>query len=189
MKTFSTSRLVEKVARALGSGFHETAIGFKYVADLMLTRNILIGGEESGGIGFGHFLPERDGILSGLLVAECVGHYGTPLSAIVAEMEAEFGALHYDRRDLNRPMDVCARLIDRVKAGELDDAFGPGFTNREETDGVKMNFADGSWILFRKSGTEPMIRIYCESPDAGRVSSMLATAVRELDAPPLPISA
>jgi phosphomannomutase len=181
VKTFSTSRLVEKVARALGSGFHETAIGFKYVADLMLTRDILIGGEESGGIGFGHFLPERDGILSGLLVAECVGHYGKPLSQIVAEMESEFGALHYDRRDLHRPMDLCARLIDRVKAGDLDATFGPGFTSREETDGVKMNFADGSWILFRKSGTEPMIRIYCESPDASRVAVMLDTAVRELD--------
>jgi len=181
VKTFSTSRLVEKVARALGSGFHETAIGFKYVADLMLTRNILIGGEESGGIGFGHFLPERDGILSGLLVAECVGHYGKPLSAIVDAMESEFGALHYDRRDLNRPMDVCARLIDRVKAGELDAAFGSGFANREEKDGVKMNFGDESWILFRKSGTEPIIRIYCESPDASRVESMLDTAVRELD--------
>jgi len=181
VKTFSTSRLVEKVARALGSGFTETAIGFKYVADLMLARNILIGGEESGGIGFGHFLPERDGILSGLLVAECVGHYGKPLSAIVDAMDSEFGALHYDRRDLNRPMDVCARLIDRVKAGELDTAFGPGFANREEKDGVKMNFDDESWILFRKSGTEPIIRIYCESPSAARVSSMLDTAVRELD--------
>ena len=181
VKTFSTSRLVEKVARALGSGFHETAIGFKYVADLMLTRNILIGGEESGGIGFGHFLPERDGILSGLLVAECVAHYGKPLSQIVGDMEGEFGALHYDRRDLNRPMDICARLIDRVIAGDLDGAFGPGFANREEKDGVKLNFADGSWILFRKSGTEPIIRIYCESPDASRVVSMLDTAVRELD--------
>ncbi|HXA20225.1 MAG TPA: phosphoglucomutase/phosphomannomutase family protein [Thermoanaerobaculia bacterium] len=182
VKTFSTSRLVEKVAKALGAGFHETAIGFKYVADLMLTRDILIGGEESGGIGFGHFLPERDGILSGLLVAECVAHYGKPLSRIVDDMEAEFGVLFYDRRDLKRPMEVCARLIDRVVAGALDSAFGPGFANREEVDGVKLNFDDGSWILFRKSGTEPMIRIYCESPDAARVAEMLNVAVRELDA-------
>jgi phosphomannomutase len=181
VKTFSTSRLVEKVARVLGSGFHETAIGFKYVADLMLTRDILIGGEESGGIGFGHFLPERDGILSGLLVAECVAHYGNPLSQIVDAMEAEFGVLFYDRRDLTRPMDVCARLIGRVLAGELDSAFGPGFVNREEKDGVKLNFDDGSWILFRKSGTEPIIRIYCESPEEGRVGQMLDVAVRELD--------
>ena len=181
VKTFSTTRLIEKVARALGAGFHETPIGFKYVADLMLSRDILVGGEESGGIGFGHFLPERDGVLSGLLVAEAVTHYGKPLSRIIEEMEAEFGALHYDRRDLHRPMERCAALLDRARAGALDNAFGPGFVSREEKDGVKLNFADGTWILFRKSGTEPMIRIYCESPDAARVQEMLETATRELD--------
>jgi phosphomannomutase len=181
VKTFSTTRLIEKVARALGAGFHETAIGFKYVADLMLSRDILVGGEESGGIGFGHFLPERDGILSGLLVAEAVGHYGKPLSRVIGEMEEEFGALHYDRRDLHRPMERCAALIDRARAGALDGVFGPGFTGREEKDGVKLNFADGTWILFRRSGTEPIIRIYCESPNAARVQAMLTAAVRELD--------
>ena len=181
VKTFSTSRLIEKVARSLGAGFHETAIGFKYVADLMLARNILIGGEESGGIGFGHFLPERDGILSGLLVAEAVAHYRKPLSDIVGAMEEEFGALHYDRRDLSRPMPACERLIGRAEEGELDQKFGAGFSNREDRDGIKLNFDDGTWILFRKSGTEPMIRIYCESPDEGRVQEMLATASAELE--------
>src|SRR5204862_2222876 len=159
VKTFSTTRLIEKVARALGAGFHETPIGFKYVADLMLSRDILIGGEESGGIGFGHFLPERDGVLSGLLVAEAVAHYGKPLSKVIGDMESEFGALHYDRRDLPRPMERCAALLDRARTGALDAVFGPGFAGREEKDGVKLNFADGTWILFRKSGTEPMIRI------------------------------
>ena len=175
VKTFSTTRLIERVAKALGAGFHETAIGFKYVADLMLSHDILIGGEESGGIGFGHFIPERDGILSGLLVAECVAHFGSPLSTIVASMESEFGALHYDRRDLHRPADRSERLI--ARAPELF----PGFTSKEDKDGVKLNFDDGTWILFRKSGTEPMIRIYCESPDAERLQVMLETAVRELD--------
>ena len=181
VKTFSTSRLIEKVARALGAEFHETPIGFKYIADLMLSRNVLIGGEESGGIGFGYFLPERDGVLSGLLVAECVSHYRKPLSRIVTDMGAEFGALHYDRRDLHRPMEAIDALIVRARSGALDGTFGPGFTSREEKDGVKLNFADGSWILFRKSGTEPIIRIYCESPDAARVKEMLETATRELD--------
>jgi phosphomannomutase len=78
-------------------------------------------------------------------------------------------------------MEQCARLIDRVKAGQLDRAFDAAFANREETDGVKMNFTDGSWILFRKSGTEPIIRIYCESPDADAVQAMLARAIEELD--------
>jgi phosphomannomutase len=110
-----------------------------------------------------------------------VAHYRKPLSRVIAEMEAEFGALHYDRRDVHRPMEQCARLIERVRAGELDQAFGPGFASLEEKDGVKMNFADGSWILFRKSGTEPIIRVYCESPDKARVQEMLDVAVRELD--------
>jgi len=181
VKTFSTTRLIERVAKSLGTPLHETPIGFKYVADLMLTRNILIGGEESGGIGFGFFLPERDGVLSGLLVAECVAHFGLPLSTIVARMENEFGALYYDRRDVHRPIEQCDRLIARVRAGKLNAAFGIPFVGLEEKDGVKMNFADGTWILFRKSGTEPMIRIYCESPEADRVATMLGRAVEELD--------
>lgn len=183
VKTFSTTRLIEKVAHSLGATLHETAIGFKYVADLMLARDVLVGGEESGGIGFGAFMPERDGILSGLMVAEVVAHYGQPLSKIITKMEDEFGALHYDRRDVHRPMEQCARLIDRVRSGALDTAFAPGLTSKEEKDGVKMNFADGSWILFRKSGTEPIIRIYCESPDAEQVGRMLDRAIVELDAP------
>lgn len=181
VKTFSTTRLIERVAKALGATLHETPIGFKYVADLMLARKVLVGGEESGGIGFGAFMPERDGILSGLLVAEAVAYYARPLSDVIATMEKEFGALHYDRRDVQRPMAQCADLIRRVQSGALDNAFGPDYASREEIDGVKMNFDDGSWILFRKSGTEPIIRIYCESPDAERVQSMLDGALRELD--------
>lgn len=181
VKTFSTTRLLESVGRALGVTVHETPIGFKYIADRMLEGHVLIGGEESGGIGFGHFLPERDGILSGLMVAEAAAHYGKPLSEIIAAMEAEFGALHFDRRDVQRPMDVCARLIERVRSGELDASFGPDFERLEDMDGVKMNFRDGSWLLFRRSGTEPIVRIYCESPREGRVQEMLDTAIGELD--------
>ncbi|MFZ2492767.1 MAG: phosphoglucomutase/phosphomannomutase family protein [Thermoanaerobaculia bacterium] len=181
VKTFSTTRLIEKIANALGATMHETPIGFKYVADLMLARNVLLGGEESGGLGFGPFLPERDGILSGLLVAEAIAYYGKPLSHIIDGMEDEFGRLHYDRRDASRPMEQCARLIDRVLSGELDDAFGATFDRLEQTDGAKMNFTDGSWLLFRKSGTEPIIRIYCESPDRDLVQRMLTRSLVELD--------
>jgi phosphomannomutase len=181
VKTFSTTRLVERVATALGATLHETAIGFKYVADIMLAREVLIGGEESGGIGFGHFMPERDGILSGLLVAEAIASYGKPLSEIVSAMEQEFGQLHYDRRDLSRPMEQCAALVDRVRRRELDALLGGDVAYLEEIDGVKLNFDDGSWLLFRRSGTEPIIRIYCESPSPERVQAMLSVAVAELD--------
>jgi phosphomannomutase len=78
-------------------------------------------------------------------------------------------------------MEQCARLIDRVRSGQLDSAFGLALTSKEEKDGVKMNFADGTWLLFRKSGTEPIIRIYCESPDAEQVQRMLDRAIEELD--------
>lgn len=182
VKTFSTTRLVESIAKALGVTLHETPIGFKYVADLMLARKIVVGGEESGGIGFGAFLPERDGILSGLLVAECVASQGKPLSKIVDAMEDEFGRLHYSRRDVKSPIEANKRLIDRALAGDLDRAFGLTIAGRETRDGVKLNFTDGTWILFRKSGTEPVIRIYCESPDAVRVEQMLDRAVDELGA-------
>ncbi|MEO8216797.1 MAG: phosphoglucomutase/phosphomannomutase family protein [Acidobacteriota bacterium] len=183
VKTFSTTRLIEKIAGRLGVKLHETPIGFKYVADLMLTRNILLGGEESGGLGFGSFMPERDGILSGLTVAECVGFHRRPLSQIIAEMEEEFGTLHYDRRDLNRPQSAIDSLMDRVKDGALDAVAGIPLERREEVDGVKLNFTDGSWLLFRRSGTEPIVRIYCEAPGRDQVESMLNAAVAELDAP------
>jgi len=180
VKTFSTSRIVETIATKLGAPFHETPIGFKYVADLMLARNVVIGGEESGGIGFGSFLPERDGILSGMLAAECVASSGKSLSTLVDEMESEFGRLHYGRRDVKSPMAANERLISRALSGDLDRTFGVRVSSREDKDGVKLNFENGAWILFRKSGTEPIIRIYCESPDAAEVTSMLDVAVREL---------
>ncbi|HEY0592957.1 MAG TPA: phosphoglucomutase/phosphomannomutase family protein, partial [Thermoanaerobaculia bacterium] len=144
VKTFSTGRVIEKIARKLGRTFHETPIGFKHVADLMLARKVVVGGEESGGIGFGSFIPERDGILSGLLVAEYVARSGKSLSRLVGEMEHEFGASYYDRRDLYRSMQACERLIDRASTGALDDAFGPGLEKREEKDGVKLNYDDGT---------------------------------------------
>jgi phosphomannomutase len=180
VKTFSTTRLIEKIAKGLAVPLHETSIGFKYVADLMLTRDILLGGEESGGIGFGSFLPERDGLLSGLLVAEAVAESHKPLSVIVREMEEEFGTLHYGRRDVRHSMEACERLIERARSGELNGHFGSSFSAIEEKDGVKINYHDGSWILFRKSGTEPIIRIYAESPNPNDVGRMLDVAVSEL---------
>lgn len=180
VKTISTTRLIERIAQKLGLRLHETPVGFKYVTDLMLTRNILIGGEESGGIGFGRFLPERDGILSGLMVAEAMAVSGKPLSRMITEMEEEFGTFQYGRRDVRAPMERCERLLQRAVSGELDGSFGRELEKRETLDGVKLSFRDGSWILFRKSGTEPLIRIYCESGTMDEVEEMLDKALEEL---------
>ena len=162
--------------RALGATVHETAIGFKYVADLMLERDILIGGEESGGVGFVGLFPERDGILSGLRVAECVAASGKPLSKLIAGMEEEFGPSRYARRDIRTSMERAGELIDEIRRGDHDALFGSDFEAREEKDGCKLVYGDGTWILFRKSGTEPLIRIYCESSDRDRVDDCLSKA-------------
>jgi hypothetical protein len=118
VKTFSTTRLIERVAQSLGATLHETPIGFKYVADLMLSRDVLVGGEESGGIGIGAFMPERDGIPLRPPRRRGSRPLRPPLSQIIARMEENSAPLHYDRRDLHRPMEQCARLIDRVRSGD-----------------------------------------------------------------------
>lgn len=180
VKTFSTTRLLERIGQALGVTVHETAIGFKYVADLMLERDILIGGEESGGVGFGDFLPERDGILSGLRVAECVAANRKSLSVLIEEMEREFGPSRFARRDIRTSMERAGELIEEVRRGDHDSRFGSDFSARENKDGCKLVYGDGTWILFRKSGTEPLIRIYCESGDRARVDDCLARAAELL---------
>lgn len=177
VRTFSTTTMLDRIGEALGAKVHETPIGFKYVADLMLERDILIGGEESGGVGFGSFLPERDGILSGLRVAEAVAGAGKRLSEMVEELEREFGSSRFGRRDVSAARDRCEALIARASAGELDAMFGKEITSRARKDGIKLSYSDGSWILFRMSGTEPLIRIYCETTDGSKTEENLSRAV------------
>jgi len=130
VKTFSTSRLVEARGEKTRRGVHGDTDRVQIRRRSDADAQHPLGGEESGGIGFGHFLPERDGILSGLLVAECVAHYGKPLSEIIAAMEEEFGALYYDRRDVNRSRSAAAHSSTRARAGVVFD----GVTNVEEKD-------------------------------------------------------
>lgn len=176
VKTFSTTRQIERLGRILDAPVVETSIGFKHVVDRMLAHDVLIGGEESGGIGFGDFIPERDGILSGLMVAECVAAHEKPLSALIVEMEEEVGPSRYGRRDIRTTAEACAAVVASARNGELDGKFGRDFVSREEVDGVKLNYGDGTWILFRRSGTEPLIRIYCESATQERVDECLEAA-------------
>ena len=182
VKTFSTSRLVEKVARALGAGFHETAIGFKYVADLMMDHDILIGGEESGGIGYSRFLPERDGVLNCLLLANVMAEEGKPLGQLVADLQREFGPHYYGRRDLHIPEDVKQNAIQRARADGAQSLGKYRVLKKENMDGVKF-FLDAptngngaeAWVLFRASGTEPLLRLYTEASSPELVSELLVT--------------
>jgi phosphomannomutase len=138
-----------------------------------------MGGEESGGIGFGRFLPERDGVLNSLLLANVMAEEGKPLGQIVADLQRDFGPHHYGRRDMHIPDDLKVRAIERAKQ---QSKLGRFSVNRKEIkDGVKY-FPDApqpdsgaeAWILFRASGTEPLLRLYAEAATPELVEELLA---------------
>ena len=177
VRTFSQSVLTKRIAEAHGLKVYETPIGFKYVADLMLSEDILIGAEESGGIGVRGHLPERDGLLNSLLFLEAITAAGKPPSEMVREMHGEFGEFHYGRRDLRvdvaRGLELVAGLADAPPARFA----GFDVAGVERTDGTKLVFADESWLLFRQSGTEPVLRIYSEAASVPKREQLLDAGV------------
>lgn len=171
--TFSQSVLIKRIAAAYNLTLHETPIGFKYVADFMLRENVLLGAEESGGIGVQGHIPERDGIVNSLLVLEAVIAAGKPPSEMVADIHREFGEFHFDRRDLQMAVDRGQEFVKRLTDDPPAAVGGEKVTGIETIDGVKVLFADESWLLFRQSGTEPMLRIYSEATSLARVKDLL----------------
>jgi len=171
--TVSQSVLTKRIARAFGLQVHETAIGFKYIADLMLKQDILLGAEESGGIGVKGHIPERDGILNSLLFLEAIIVAGKPPSHMLRDLHREFGEFYFGRRDIHMPVKRGQDLVE-----DLSSQVGGGFAGSEvvriETlDGTKLIFADESWLLFRQSGTEPMLRIYSEATSVEKMQALL----------------
>ncbi|MEJ2289099.1 MAG: hypothetical protein P8Y02_10750, partial [Deinococcales bacterium] len=177
VKTFTVSRVVERLAALRGREVVETPVGFKYIVEAMLAGDVLIGGEESGGFGVAGHLPERDGIANALLLLQGVVHSGQPLAERFAAIERETGWRHaYDRLDLELSGNA---LKERVMA-ELRDppqhVGGREVRSVERRDGVKLNLGDDAWLLYRPSGTEPVLRIYCEAPTAADVGALLDAA-------------
>jgi phosphomannomutase len=172
-KTFSTSLLLDRVASRLGVPLHVTPVGFKHIAAKMLSGEVAIGGEESGGLGVGFHLPERDGVLSALLVLEAIAHSGGTLEAIVARQDAAYGALAYGRRDLHLPMPVLRAFLENLKTGPPPSRCGERVTGVDDMDGVKLLFGSRGWLLHRLSGTEPIIRIYAEHEDPTLIGKLL----------------
>ncbi len=174
VKTVTVSRIVERLARLRGLEVLETKVGFKYVVDAMLKGGVLIGGEESGGIGVSQHLFERDGLANALLLAEGQAATGVPLGEHFAALERETDWHHaYDRLDLHLG---SAQAMSRA-AARLEDppasVAGRAVTSVERLDGTKLNLADDAWVLVRASGTEPLLRVYCEAPDAAAVRRTL----------------
>jgi len=171
--TFSQSVLVKRIARALGFPLHETPIGFKYVADLMRADDILIGGEESGGFGIKGHIPERDAILSALLLLEAVFYSAKSPTEMVQDLHREFGEFHFARRDIKMAADQGNEFIQSIKEKGFTDIGGHRIKDIQTLDGVKCVLEDESWILFRQSGTEPIMRIYSEATSRSKLSDLL----------------
>jgi phosphomannomutase len=177
--TVSQSVLTKRIAQAMGLKVYETPIGFKYIADLMLKDDILLGAEESGGIGVKGHIPERDGVLNSLLFLEAIVSAGKPPSEMLADLHREFGEFHFGRRDLHMPVSRGQELVARMSQSPPDSFASDGVTKVETMDGAKLVFADESWLLFRQSGTEPVLRIYSEATSIEKMKTLL-DAGREL---------
>ena len=181
VRAFNTTRMLDRIAARYGRKLNECSIGFKYIADLMMEREIAIGGEESGGIGYSKYLPERDGILNSLLLANVMAEEQKPLGELVAGLQKEYGAHYYGRRDLHISDEIKQGAITRAKADGTRKLGKYAVLKKEGLDGVKF-FLDAStngngaepWVLFRASGTEPLLRIYAEAASPELVAEILA---------------
>jgi len=182
VKGFAVGRQVDAVAAAAGLPLTVVPIGFKYIAAHMLRGDVLVGGEESGGIGIQGHLPERDGSVVALLVLEAVAGAGRPAADVLDRLEGRVGPSHYRRVDWDLPRDLTREVVLARLAGLRRGLPGEGPAALDELDGLKLRFPDESWILFRPSGTEPLLRVYAEAADPARLDRLMgaaAAAVRE----------
>ena len=184
-RAFNTTKMLDRIAAKHGRKLIEHGIGFKYVVDLMLEREILIGGEESGGVGISKHLPERDGLLNSLLIANVMADEHKTLGELVAALQEEYGEHQYGRIDMHISEDLKQSAIQRAKAG-VSEIAGLKVLRMESLDGIKF-FLDNpactgkpnaaeTWLLLRASGTEPLLRVYCESCSTESVQQVLEAA-------------
>lgn len=178
VKTVSNTTMINRLTNALGLRLVEVPVGFKHIAKLMLTDDVLIGGEESGGIGITSYLPERDGIYTGLLVLEAMAARGRSLLALLRELERAYGRWFYGRRDLRLRASQVEALFQRLRSAPPSTLAGAPVASVNTLDGVKVIGRDDSWLLFRRSGTEPVVRIYAETPRQRRLPRLLELGVR-----------
>lgn len=175
VRTVSTTRMIDRICAKHGLELIETPVGFNHIADLMLAGGVLMGGEESGGLSIQGHIPEGDGVLMGLLILEVMAYHGKPLHVLVDELLAAYGPAQYERTDmkLTRPVAKAAMVSFLLEQAPAEIA-GVEIEEIQTTDGVKYYLADGSWLLIRPSGTEPVLRVYAEAPSDERVQALLA---------------
>ncbi|GAB4514793.1 MAG: phosphoglucomutase/phosphomannomutase family protein [Anaerolineae bacterium] len=183
VKTVSTTRMLDRQARHYGLPLFETPVGFNHIADLMLTNDVLLGGEESGGISVRGHVPEGDGILVALLLVEMVAREGRPLGDLWDDLQRRFGPFFYARHDARIEVFDGGRydkqgLIERLTQSPPASLGGLDVVGVSAKDGVKYALADDSWLLIRPSGTEPVLRIYAEATSEELVGRLLEEGQR-----------
>jgi phosphomannomutase len=175
VKTLSTSSMLDRLGELYQVPVYETAVGFKYVAPKMIETNALIGGEESGGYAFRGHIPERDGILAGLFILDMMVKLDKTPSALVDYLFSKVGPHYYDRLDVHFAPEARASIVAKLQHAEPSAISGTPVTRIARDDGFKFILSDGSWLLIRFSGTEPIMRIYAEAASPERVQAILST--------------
>ncbi len=170
---FNNSRMISKIAAGYGLETIETKIGFKYIAEQILKGDVLVGGEESGGYAIKGNIPDRDGVTNSLLLLEAMAYEKKTLDDIYADLETKFGKRAYGRVDLHLENAKKEKLMTMLKGTKIKELLGMKVVKKEALDGVKLNFEDSSWILFRASGTEPILRIYVDALTDDQVKTNL----------------
>lgn len=183
VKTFSTTNMLEGQAEKHGLPLEVTPIGFKYIAEKIIEGDVLVGGEESGGIAVKGHIPERDGIYIGLVIAEMLVNSRKKLSELVQDLFDEYGSHAYYRSDLHTLEEKKVAMMAYCKAGRLSEVAGLKVIKREFMDGVKHHLEDGSWLMVRPSGTEPVLRIYAEAAEQKQAQKLVESAAEWVDNP------
>jgi phosphomannomutase len=174
VRTVSTTRMIDRLAGKYGLEVHETPVGFNHIADLMMKDNVLIGGEESGGISFKGHIPEGDGVLMGLMLLEIVATTGGSLYELVEDLLKEVGPAHYARTDLRLKRPVEKEKVTAKLANNAPNSIGgESVVSVATTDGCKYLLEDDSWLLIRPSGTEPVLRVYAEGRSPEMVEALM----------------
>lgn len=179
-RTVATTHMLDRMAAKFGQEVFETAVGFKFIGQNLLERGCILGGEESGGLSIKGHIPEKDGVLAGFLAAEMVAVHKKTLGQLLEDLYREFGTIYSHRLDVRTELEQKNRIMTEIQAFDPDRLAGSQVMSRISIDGVKFVLEDGSWVLIRPSGTEPLFRIYAEANHKNRVQELQAEVCAQL---------